>query len=104
MCHWLQTPIARFQQSSDDRTRQLESDRTLDLSVQSRDTHHVSPLFEYCTPDLNGYELTGRYSITDRTLSLQRPVVSSKLLETAFLDRTRPVALDRTQPASGQTP
>ena len=34
-CHRLQTPIAQFQRSRDDRTRQLESDRTLDLSVRS---------------------------------------------------------------------
>ena len=35
MCHRLQTLIARFQRSRDDRTRQLESDRTLDSSVRS---------------------------------------------------------------------
>ena len=34
---------------------------------------------------------------TDRTLKPQRPVVSSKLPEAYFLDRTRPVHLDRTQ-------
>ena len=78
-------------------------DRTLALSVRSRDTCHVSPLFEYYSPDLNGQQSTGRYSISDRTLSLQRPVISSKVLETNFFDRTRPVMLDRTQPASGHT-
>ena len=42
-------------------------------------------------------KLTGRTSKTDRTLKPQRPVVSSKLLEAYFFDRTRPVHFDRTQ-------
>ena len=41
---------------------------------------------------------------TDRTLKPQRPVVSSKLPEACFFDRTRPVHLDRTQTASGAQP
>ena len=44
-CHRLQTPIARFQGSSDDRTRQLESDRTLDLSVRSFPVRFQTPHF-----------------------------------------------------------
>ena len=39
--------------------------------------------------DLNGHLLTGRSATTDRTLSLQRPVVSSKVPETYFADRGR---------------
>ena len=42
-------------------------------------------------------KLTGRSGKTDRTLKPQRPVVSSKLSEAYFFDRTRPVHLDRTQ-------
>ena len=74
MCHRLQTPIARFQRSIDDRTRQLESDRTLDLWVQSfpvrfqtrhfmpdrthpASDHSTSPL---CAPRQCSSALTGR--------------------------------------------
>ena len=42
-------------------------------------------------------KLTGRSGKTDRTLKPQRPVVSSKLPEAYFFDRTRLVHLDRTQ-------
>ena len=42
-------------------------------------------------------KLTGRSGKTDRTLEPQRSVVSSKLPEAYFFDRTRPVHLDRTQ-------
>ena len=76
-------------------------DRTLALSVWSRDSHHVSPLFEYCSSDLNGHLLTGRSAQTDRTLSLQRPVISNKVLEMDFFDRMCLVMHDRTLPASG---
>ena len=77
--------------------------RTLALSVRSCDTRHVSPLFEYYSLALNGQQSTGRYDISDRTLSLQRPVVSSKVLETSFFDRMRPVMLDQTLQASGHS-
>ena len=76
-------------------------DRTLALSVRSCDTRHVSPLFEYCLPDLNDQQSTGRYGISDQTLSLQRPVISSMVPETSFFDRTCPVMLDWTHPAFG---
>ena len=79
-------------------------DRMLALSVRSHDTHHVSPLFEYCSLDINGHLLTKHSAQTDRTLSLQRPVVSNKVPETNFFDRTRPIMLDRTLPVSGQLP
>ena len=45
--------------------------------------------------------LTGHYAQTDRTLSIQRPVVSSKVPEMIFHNRTCPVMPDRTNPASG---
>ena len=78
-------------------------DRTLALSVRSCDTRHVSPFFEYCSPDLNGHQSTRHCGISDRTLSLQRLVVFSKVLEMNFFDRTCPVMLDRTLPASDHT-
>ena len=72
-------------------------DRTLDLSVRSPNDSYVSqsqwPL-----------ELTRRCAITDRTLSHQRPVISSKVLETQIIHRTCPVMHDRTLPTSGQRP
>ena len=43
--------------------------------------------------------LTGRSGKTDRTLEPQRPVEYSKGPNPFFLDRTRPVHLDRTQPS-----
>ena len=42
-------------------------------------------------------KLTGRIGKTDRTLKPQHPVVSSKLPEAYFFDRTRPIHLDQTQ-------
>ena len=42
-------------------------------------------------------KLTGCSGKTDRTLKPQCPVISSKLPEAYFFDRTRPVHLDRTQ-------
>ena len=72
-------------------------DRTLDLSVWSPDDSHVSRLQW-------SLELAGRCTITDQTLSHQRPVVSNKVLETHFAHRTRPVKHDRTLPSSGQRP
>ena len=78
-------------------------DRTLALSVRSRDTRHMSPLFKCYLPNLNGHLLTRRSAQTDRTLSLQRPVISRKVPKTIFFDRTRPVMLDRTLPVSGLT-
>ena len=42
-------------------------------------------------------------SSVDWTLSLQRPVIFSKVPETNFFDRTRPVMLDRTLPAFGHS-
>ena len=42
-------------------------------------------------------KLIGRSSKTDWTLEPQRPVEYSKGQNLAFLDRTRPVHLDRTQ-------
>ena len=66
------------------------ADRTLDLSVRSSADGHASR-------SQRSLDLTGRSGKTDRTLKPQRPVVSSKLPEAYFLDRTRPVHLDRTQ-------
>jgi len=79
------------------------TDRTLDLSVQSPDDSHMSLCIQPELPDLNGRDTIGRCRQTDRTLSLQHPVVSSKVLETIFFDRTRPVMLDRTLLASSHT-
>ena len=42
-------------------------------------------------------KLTGRSGHTDRTLEPQRPVEYSKGQKPVFLDRMRPVHLDRTQ-------
>ena len=43
--------------------------------------------------------LTRRSGTSDRTLRPQCPVVSSKLPKPTFVDRTRPVHLDRTLPS-----
>ena len=43
--HWVQREVTG---------RSGPIDRTLAFSVRSRDTCHVSPLFEYYPPDLNG--------------------------------------------------
>ena len=79
-------------------------DRTLALSVRSRDSRHVSPASNAVRQISTVAKLTGRSGKTDRTLKPQRPVVSSKLPEACFFDRTRPVHLDRTQTASGAQP
>ena len=79
-------------------------DRTLALNVRSRDSRHVSPASNAVRQISTVAKLTGRSGKTDRTLKPQRPVVSSKLPEACFFDRTRPVHLDRTQPASGAQP
>ena len=47
--------------------------------------------------------LTGRSDRADRMLDPQRPVVYSKGPKCVFADRTRPIKLDQTQPASGHT-
>ena len=72
------------------------------LSVRSPDGGHVSLAFnsEHLISTVN--MLTGRSDRVDRTLDPQRPVVSSKGPNPIFADRTRPVMLDRTLPASGQ--
>ena len=44
-------------------------------------------------------KLTGRSGKTDQTLEPQRPVEYSEGQNLVFLDRTRPVHLDRTQPS-----
>ena len=79
-------------------------DRTLALSVRSRDSRHVSPVSNVVRQISTVAKLTGRSGKTDRTLKPQRPVVSSKLPKACFFDRTRPVHLDRTQTASGAQP
>ena len=78
-------------------------DRTLDLSVRSCDACHVSPLYKCRLPDLNGQVMTGRSSSKSPDAEPQRLVVSSKHPEMIFHDRTRPVMLDRTHPASDHT-
>ena len=68
--------------------------------------HATVPCFKYRSSDFNGHLLTEHCATNDWTLealSLQRPVVSSKVPETTFHDRTRLVMLDWTQPASGHT-
>ena len=45
--------------------------------------------------------MIGHCAQTDRTLSHQRPVISSKVLNMNFHDRTRPVMPNRTHPAFG---
>ena len=67
--------------------------QTLDLSVRSPDGSHVSRTQW-------SLELTGCCAITDRTLSHQRLVISSKVPEMLFAHRTRPVKHDRTLPSS----
>ena len=47
--------------------------------------------------------LTGHCAEVDRTLNPQRLVVYSKVPKPTFADRTRPVMLDWTLPASGHT-
>ena len=72
-------------------------DRTLDLSVRLPNDNHVSR-------SQRSLELTGRYAITDRTLSHQRPVVSNKVPEMHYAHRTCLVMHDQTLPSSGQRP
>ena len=67
------------------------------LSVRSPDGRHASLASNVIRQISTATKLTGRTSKTDRTLKPQRPVISSKLLEAYFFDRTRPVHLDRTQ-------
>ena len=81
--------------------RSGHTDRTLDLSVRSLDDSHMSLCIQPEPPDLNGRDTTGRCRQTDRTLSFQRPVVSSKVPEMIFFDQTCSVMLDRTLPAFG---
>ena len=79
------------------------TDRTLDLNVRSPDGGHVSPAFN-CDRLISMVEmLTGCSDRDDRTLDPQRPVVYSKGPKRVFANETRPVMLDRTQPASGHT-
>ena len=78
------------------------TDRTLLLSVQSPDGGHVSPAFNDDRLISMVEMLTGRSDRADRTLDPQHPVVYSKGPKRVFADRTRPVMLDRTLPASGQ--
>ena len=92
-------------------------DRTLALSVWSRDSRHMSPASNTVCQISTVILLTGHCTQTDRTLSLQRPVVSSKVLETNFHARldspsirslnvssecltSAYVSTDRTHPAS----
>ena len=84
--------------------RSGHTDRTLALSVWSPDGRHTSLASNAVRQMSMATKLTGRTSKTDRTLEPQRPVVSSKLPEAYFFDQTRPVHLDRTQPASGAQP
>ena len=78
-------------------------DRTLDLSVRSRDACHMSPLFKCYSPDLNGQVMTRRAAVKGPDAGPQLPVVSSKHPEMRNQDRTCPVMLDRTHPASDHT-
>ena len=79
------------------------TDQMLLLSVRSPDGGHVSPAFnnERLISTVN--MLTERSNRADRMLDPQRPVVYSKGPKHVFTDRTRPVMLDRTLPASGHT-
>ena len=72
------------------------------LSVRSPDGGHVSPTFNGDRLISTVEMLTGRYDKADRTLDPQRLVIYSKGPKRVFADRTRPVMLDRTLPASGQ--
>ena len=66
------------------------------LSVRSPDGGHVSLAFN-CERLISTVEmLTGRSDKADWTLDPQRPVVYSKGPKHVFVDRTRPVMLDRT--------
>ena len=79
------------------------TDRTLLLSVRSPDGGHMSLAFNRERLISMVDMLTGRSDRVDRTLNPQRLVVYSKGPKRVFADRTRPVMLDRTLPASGHT-
>ena len=90
--HWVQRGVTG---------RSGPIDRTLALSVRSCDTCHVSPASNIVRQISMVILLTGHYAQTDRTLSHQRLVVSSKVPNMNFHDRTCPVMPDRTHPTSG---
>ena len=71
------------------------------LSVRSPDGGHVSPAFNGDRLISTVEMLTGRSDRADRTLDPQRLVIYNKGPKCVFADRTRPVMLDRTLPASG---
>ena len=98
-CHRFQTPIARSQRSSDDRTRQLESDRTLDLSVRSFPvrfqtrhfmTHPASghSMFPLCASRQCTSAPTERTRPASGHSSHQRPVIRPRRVLTTATDRT----------------
>ena len=70
-------------------------------SIRSCDARHVSPLFKYWAPNPNSQKVTGRTATKWPDAGPQRPIVSSKVPNVNFHDRTRPVMLDRTHPALG---
>ena len=69
--------------------RSGHTDWTLALSVRSPDGCHASPASNVVRQISTATKLTGRSDKTDRTLKPQHPVVSSKLPEAYFFDRTQ---------------
>ena len=76
----------------------MRGDRTL----RSPDDGHMSPAFNGDRLISTVEMLTGRFDRADQTLDPQRPVIYSKGPKRVFANRTCPVMLDRTLPASGQ--